>query len=732
VSRAGGATGAVLRTLAILGLVLGAVLAPFNAPPAHAAEPDLSVGSSAVYTLIPDKGLVHVVVDVTATNNKPNLVQQSPGGTRTTRYFFQSATIAVQPEAVDIRAGAGRRTKLETTVTTADTYLAVRVDFVADLFFGQTTKFRVEYDLPGGAPRSESDIRVGAAFATFYAWAFGDQGDVRIDIPAGYKVDTRGMTVTKSVANGVTSLAATAVTAITDWYVVVVADRHDALTQDRLDLPDGEHLVVRGWPEDEEWRTRVRDLLRIGLPVLFEKVGLPWPVAGDIEVAEVHTPLLEGYAGVFYTNEDRIEISEDLDELTIIHEASHAWFNQDLFVGRWIDEGFANEYASRVLDEVSMGGLGPDTVSPTDKAAVDLNTWQHPGRIADEETNLREHYGYEASWTIIRALVDEIGEDGMRAVFAAARAKETAYRGAGERETVTIPTDWRRFLDLLEGPGGSKRAEDLFRRWVVDDAQAKLLDTRVSARKAYARLVDDGLGWLPGYVVRGPLDRWQFSAATDRIVEARGVLQLRNQINEVARRAGATPPEMLRVAYEGETKDLDTVRQVATDELAAANALAAAKDAVAADRDLVTSIGLTGEDPDAGLAAATEAFAAGDLKATNDAAAAVTALMAGADDTGRTRALVGGLVGAGLVAAGVGGAVALGRRRRGTVAPATVAPAMYGPWLSELVATPETPDSSPEADASYATLGGPRSAEPAAEEPAPPGRPEGDDVSQDG
>ena len=57
---------------------------------------------------------------------------------------------------------------------------------------------------------------------------------------------------------------------------------------------------------------------------------------------EVHTPLLEGYAGIFFEGENRIEISEDLDDLTIIHEASHAWFNGDLFVGRWINEGFAD------------------------------------------------------------------------------------------------------------------------------------------------------------------------------------------------------------------------------------------------------------------------------------------------------------------------------------------------------------------------------------------------------
>jgi hypothetical protein len=378
-----GATGRpLLRAAAIMALVAASLLGPAGASPVLAADDALSLASTSSYGLVPDKGLVHVTVDVTATNNKPNKVQQTPNGTLTTRYFYDSAAIAVQSEATAIRASGGKRA-LTTKVTAADGYSVVQVNFRGDLQYKQSTGFRVEYDLPGGAPRSASDIRVGSAFATFYVWAFGDRGDVSIVIPAGFEVETSGSTVARNVKDGVTTLTATGIADPTEWYAVVVADRHDSLTKDRLDLEGGEHVVVRAWPEDTEWRTRVRDLLRLGLPVLVDKIGLDWPVEGDIEVAEVHTPLLEGYAGVYYTAEDRIEISEDLDELTIVHEASHAWFNPDLFVGRWINEGFADEYASRVLDEVSVGGLGRAAVTTTSKGAIELNHVTHPGRIAD-------------------------------------------------------------------------------------------------------------------------------------------------------------------------------------------------------------------------------------------------------------------------------------------------------------------------------------------------------------
>ena len=132
----------------------------------------------------------------------------------------------------------------------------------------------------------------------------------------------------RSTSGGKTIFQATGITDIASWYLVVNADRKSALTSDRIDLSGGEHLVIRGWPEDADVAASgSRDLLTRGLPELVEQTGLKWPVAGDLSIFEVHTPLLEGYAGVFFQGQDRIEISEDLDDLTIIHEASHAWFN---------------------------------------------------------------------------------------------------------------------------------------------------------------------------------------------------------------------------------------------------------------------------------------------------------------------------------------------------------------------------------------------------------------------
>src|SRR3954453_19326764 len=103
---------------------------------------------------------------------------------------------------------------------------------------------------------------------------------------------------------------------------------------------------------------------------------LDWTAQHDRDVRERYTPALEGYAGVFFTDEQRIDVSEDLDPVTIVHEASHAWFNEQLFAERWIYEGLAQEYAWRVQRAVGgeAGGL-PKEPDPDDPGFVRLDGW---------------------------------------------------------------------------------------------------------------------------------------------------------------------------------------------------------------------------------------------------------------------------------------------------------------------------------------------------------------------
>jgi hypothetical protein len=507
------------------------------------------------------------------------------------------------------------------------------------------------------------------------------------------------------------------------WYAWITATNDDALTRDRLTIEGGAEVLVRGWPDDPRWRRRVSELLREGVPRLVERVGLPWPVDGALEVTEVHTPLLEGYAGFYDPEQDRITISEDLDDLTIVHEASHAWFNGSLFAERWIGEGLADEYAARVLEALGRRVPEPDRVTPRDEAAFPLASWAPPAAIRDETAAARESYGYAAAWTVMRRIVDRAGEEAMREALAAAHARTTAYPGEGTPEVTRLPNDWRRFLDLVDEAAADARAEadpgtapgsiaPLLERWVLEPEAAALLAPRAEALAAYRALAAAGSTWVPPDGVRMAMDRWDFRDARALIDQAEGLLDGRDALAAEAAALGLVPPAAIEDAYQ----DADSAAElrVLADRADGSRAVLArvgeARVAAAAPRDWLAGLGLDGPDPAADAAAAAAAWEAGDDEDARALADGLIARLAAAPDLGRNRMLAIGAGGAaalvGLLILGLLAGRALGGRR---------APS---PDLA-------VPRGGPEGPGPYATL--PPQAAPA----APPGRPAADDEGAD-
>ena len=472
-----------------ISLVAGAALVPpamgtrapnlgWLAPPVVAAATDLiDISTATRYVVDPAGATVRVTVDITAVNNKPPLVS----GGIVKRFFYDGVNLGVQREATGFRATQDGVPVRVTTVP-GKGYRMVTVLFRQNLFYQQAVTLHLTFSLPSGKPRSDSDIRVGPAFATFLAWAFGDRGTVRVEVPAGFAVSTSGGEVARTIeAAGLQVLSATTDSAPA-WYLWVNARNDDGLTRQQVTFPGGKVILVRGWPADRSWRTRVAGLLSQAVPSLLTRIGLPWPVAGALSVIEIHTPLLEGYGGFYDVQTDRITISEDLDDVTIVHEASHAWFNNHLFRDRWIDEGLAEEYATRVLAGLGRTPPRPLAVSRTSKVAFALNDWPPPAPIHDQVADSRELYGYEAAWYVVGAVVKSAGEDGMRRVFTAADRGTTAYVGRRAPERTSLPNDWRRFLDLVEELGGADGATALVSTWVVAPGDRAALVARADAR----------------------------------------------------------------------------------------------------------------------------------------------------------------------------------------------------------------------------------------------------------
>ncbi len=647
--------------------------APLETGVAAATTDGLDLTTATSYTVDPAGRRVGVTVDITAVNR---LADPSGGA----RYYFPGVNIGIQPEATTIRAtqdGVGARV----TVKARTGYRLVTVPFRSRLYAGQAAHVGVTFVLPAGAPRSASDVRVGAAVATFVAWAFGDRGSIRVQVPSAFTVDASGAPLdATTAADGSHILTATTDSAGT-WYAVVDARNDAALTSQVLRLAGGDQAVVRAWPDDQAWQRGVAKLLTAGIPGLVARIGLPWPVRGPLTVLEVHGALLEGYAGFYAPAKQQITISENLDSLTIVHEASHAWFNSTLFTNRWITEGLANEYAARTLAGLGSALDAPPAVKTTSAAAFPLNDWAPPAPIRTKAADARETWGYDASWTVVREVVDEVGEPGMRRVFSAAAAGTTAYPGAGTPEPSRLPSDWRRFVDLAEELGGGSGVAEMIAPWALSPADRTQLAARRAARTAYHRLETMDGGWAAPPVVRMALDGWDFATASATIPRAEAVIATRDAIRTGAAAERMAVPASLEAAYESAATQ-DALAAAAAQEnalLSSLDSIAAADAAAGAPRDWITSLGLVGRDPAADLAVAREAWQRGDTASSAAAAASVGTAIAVAGDAGRLRLVALVVALAALLLLLVAAVAVVRRRSRGAATVALPTPIGYAP-----------------------------------------------------
>jgi hypothetical protein len=655
-------------------LVVAGALAPAAVPSlpvpawvapaiALAAGDQLEVATGATYAADPAAGRVHVAVDLDVVNRKP----ASASGGVITRYRYDAVNIAVPAEAVRVRAkqdGAA----LKVTNSKRDGYRLVSVALRTPLYFRDRASLTVTFDMRGDKPRSASSVRIGMAFLSFPVWAYGDRGTVRVTVPRDYAVTTRG----SDLASSTTADGATALTATTGdppgWYALVAATDEAAMASRSISLAGGNRVLLRGWPEDKRWTRVASTVLADAIPDLQQRIGLPWPVAGTLTVNEVYAPLLEGYAGLYDPATATMTISEQLDRATMIHEASHAWFNGGLFTQRWINEGLAEEYASRVLAAQGAKAPAPAKVKRSAKAAFPLASWPPPAAIDDKAAASREQFGYAAAWTVVRRIVNAAGEEGMRRVFAAAAARTTAYPGAGPAEATRLPNDWRRLVDLAEEVGGTGDLAGYVAPWVLPDDSRDLVARRAEARASYRALLDRGGGWAGPRVVRMDLDGWDFDAARASLAAAASALDARDQLVAAAGALGLTLPTTLRTAYEDAASDDDLA--AATAQLTAARdalpALAEATSAVAEPRDWLADFGLGGLDPASSLADARTAWSAGRSGEAQQMADALVARLDGATDAGtsrlRTLAALPAVVAAVLVLLGL--VVGLRHRRR--------------------------------------------------------------------
>jgi hypothetical protein len=639
-------------TVFALALASGLLAAPPSAQDVAAATPDLTLVGNARYLVQPEHSRVRVVIDLRATNH----LQDS----RVRRYYFDHAFLAVLPGTSAFRLTADNASPSVGIRQRTRDYTLLQLNFGKRVYSGRSASFELRFDLrdPGGAPTR--DVRVGRSLVSFPVWAFASPSTggsaVSVVFPKGYSVTVEAGTLSAPTvdAAGRTNIRASGIGNPARFFAYVVGDRPGSYKASSLSVRVSgtpARLSIRSWADDPEWGKRVRALLGKGLPVLGGLIGLPWTRQVPFEIQEAVSRTTGGYAGLFDPRTGRIEVAYYADSLVVLHEASHVWFNGSLLADRWANEAFASYYAlaaaKRLKQKVTI-----ETVTPAlRKARIPLNAWGAVGR----DSVASEDYAYAAALGLARGIARRAGTDGLQRVWADAAGRVATYQPAGGSsppETTDTAPDWRNLLDLLEEETGKSYA-DLWRTAVVRPTELTLLDERAAARAEFAAVQAIAGDWQLPRVIREALRAWQFDQATQLLGDARALLKRRAELQQAAADNGLTLPTQLEAAFEADSGFAAANAEADAEATVIETIRAAAASRVDGSQPLV-QIGLIGATPDAILASARSAFAAGDMPRAVQAADSAQKVWLGAEEIGRNRLLAAvgvaliGLMGLGL------------------------------------------------------------------------------------
>jgi len=670
------------RRLAGLLLAIVAVgawqVSPAGVPEVRGAGPDLTIVTNASYDVQPDAHRVRVTVDMVLANQLTD--------TTTKRFYFDHASLSILPGASGVTlswSGAGTPRAAISKATATDTL--VRLDLAQRIYSGRSASYRLVFDLVDKGGAANRSVRVGPSLVTFPVWAYATQATsgstVRVVFPAGYRVDVGSSDIPppSTDATGRVILETGSLPQPLTFFAYLVADRPGAYAERTerttiggLPVP----LTIRAWADDAPWSTRVGGLVGRALPLLSERIGLPWPRDGGLIVHESMSRSTGGYAGLFDPASGQVEVAYDAGDEVVLHESAHAWFNGALLADRWSNEAFASYYGLDVAPALKVKADAAALTPDLEQARIPLNAWGSVGT----ESAATEDYAYAASLALARAIGERAGPDVLRAVWADAAGRVGAYQppaggvgsppalgvGSVAPETVDGAPDWRGLLDLLDAHSTTS-FDDLWRTWVARDPDLALLDARTAARARYAAVLAAAGDWHLPRAVRDALRAWRFDQATALLDDASTIIDQRSAIAAGAAASGLTLPGTLRMAFESPDGFASATLE-ATAELDAIGRYDAAVAARPASSDLVQEVGLWGASPEGDLERARSLFAAGDLTGAAAAARTASTTWLSAADVGRGRLIsfavlaIPALLALVLIAAWV-----RGRRRRAAV-----------------------------------------------------------------
>ncbi len=524
----------------------------------HAADGS-TLTSATVYRFDPLEHAVFVEATYKMTNNTPNRGTRD-GGFR--YFFFTGTSVPIDRTAAAVAVTVNGK-PADFSIESEEDFSVAVIDFRTDLRYQKTATIVVTYQLLGQPPRTPDAFdRVNDAYASFPVYGYGDPGevDVTVQLPKNWVVDHIGDDFGYRIDGEQAVYEATSVDDPFEFGAFFTARNDDGLVSTPVTAGTAE-LEIRSWPNDPEWLEFAKRHITEGLPILEKLTGSPWPESEQTDVIETSTPYLRGYAGYYFSSENLVEVGEELDSHTMLHELSHVWFNNEHLTDRWLSEGLAEEVSSHAVAELGEPIPEPQTIAEIEAEAgltvvpFALNDWERPNSGNDDA---QEAYGYATAFTVIRDLSAEIGVDRMADLLAAVVRDKRAYQNESGDLRDLDGIDWREFLDLAEQVGGSQQLTESYRTHVIGILDQSNLDARDDAVPLYHQLVAHGGDWIAPEAVRANMASWNFHQATDLIEQAESALEQRDRLVLSLDRLVLTPTAAIEEQYQNATS-IDTL-----------------------------------------------------------------------------------------------------------------------------------------------------------------------------
>ena len=647
----------VRRRMAALAIASGLALATLGAPAlapvlqpatASAATPGLTVAGATTYDAVPAQGKVTVSSVLTVTNHLKDTV--------TKRLYFRTAIVTVLPGTSGFKLTGGSSKPRVSVAKRTSTYVNLKIDFGANLAAGRTTTLTLTFDLkdPGGAP--DRPVRISPSLLSFAAWAIAAPGttggSVVVRLPTGYAATIGQGPLTGPVDDGAGHevYSSGPLQNPTAFVADVTADRPTDYAETSLNVPTpgGETaVVIRAWPDDPVWATRVASLVTRALPLLGQEIGVPLPFStGGLTIRETIARSIGGNAGVFDPSSGEVDLAYTASDGVIVRELAHAWFNGRLVADQWAADGFAAYYADQVATQLKIDSADP--IAPTDPGnwAIPLNAWGPSGNVPPQT----DAWAAAESLDLARQIAARATPDQLRKVWLWASAGLGAYEPdrtpatlsptpAGPGNGGAPPPDWRGLLDLLE-EGTGRSFTDLWLQWVARPADVQTLADRAATRGWYLRSIALAGSWQLPQVDLDAMRAWRFDAARGLLSATDAVTAQRISLEQSAAAAKLTLPDTLRAAFEG-SAGIAAAAAEATREQATVDAIVSARAAqpteTGAGELAIIAVGLLGADPAGEVASAAKALAAGDVQQAYVLATDASGAWTGAAGLGRSR-----------------------------------------------------------------------------------------------